>query len=89
MTSLQGLVFPENAIRDSRLIWFQQEEAGKVTEKEMKKSLSNRKLWIVCVMDEKQKPNFEGDYLGYVFFFDAERYTKEQMTALAKSIHLK
>ncbi len=46
-----------------------------------------RKFWINCVMDEKDLGKVH--FMGHISFFDAERYTKKQMIAFAKSIHLK
>lgn len=103
MTSLQGLVFTEDAISDY-LLWYSLNEAAeevednvdfysinykisKLMKKKMKKTLSNRKVWIICVKGKESVKN--GRVSGYVFFFDGERYTKEQMVALARSVHLK
>lgn len=61
--------------------------ASKLMKKKMKNTLSNRKLWVICVKG-KESVRF-GSVPGYVFFFDGERYTKEQMVAWAKFIHLK
>lgn len=86
ITSIQGLTFTRDIVEETP-IWFDKREAGKLTEKEMKKELFDRKLWIVSVMDEESRK--KDNSVGFVFFFDAEKYTKNQMITLAKSIHLK
>ena len=68
-------------------MWFDKKDAGDLSQKEMKKVLfSNKKLWIVSVMAEEEWKREVS--VGYVFFLDAERYTKKQAVALARSISL-
>ncbi len=88
VTSLQGLVFnPDAEWEFGAPNWYSQKEAGDLTKKEAVEALSGRKFWVICVLDEKNIEEWQS--LGYIFFFDAERYSKKQMIALAKSVHLK
>ena len=88
VTSLQGVVYTPLAEGEfNRPNWYSQNEARDLTKKETVEALSGRKCWVIHVLDKKKIE--EKEPLGYIFFFDAERYTKKQMIALAKSVHLK
>lgn len=84
--SLQGLVCtkcPKFLVHE----WYDQREAKDLSKKRMKENIVGRKLWFICALDKKKAGDQEP--VGYVFFFDAERYTRKQMIAVAKSIRLK
>lgn len=56
--------------------------------KKMGKKLLPRKLWIGCIQPENTSVNTEGEAMGYVFFLDQEKYTKQDMMDLLHSVRV-
>lgn len=47
-----------------------------------------RKLWIGCIQPENSSLNTQGEGMGYVFFLDQDKYSKQDMIDLLLSVNV-
>lgn len=80
--SVEGIEFHQALETFGSCAWYLKPQ-GKEDAKPAKKKLFPKKVWLACLAKRDDSSGF-----GYMFFLDAEKYSKEDAVALLRSAHI-
>lgn len=80
--SVEGIEFHQALSTFGNCIWYLKPEGKEDTEPD-KEKLFPKKVWLACLTKEDDSSGF-----GYVFFLDADKYSKEDAVTLLRSARI-
>lgn len=84
VASVEGITFHKEIAKHFGVYsWYQKPLGEENAELPDKNTIFPKKVWLGCLTEEGDASGF-----GYVFFLDADRYTKEEMIRLLRSVRV-